>query len=78
MNTVEYGRQYRSYTITGSSTYLRQFLTVMLTILFLFLAPLELLMFLLGELHISLFLFLFTASTVYLLIKIITDKNGYF
>ncbi len=78
MNTTEYNRQYRAYAAPVSETHLKPFLSAMLTILFLFLAPLELLMFLFGELHISFFLFLMTASTVYLLIKINTDKDGYF
>jgi predicted lipid-binding transport protein (Tim44 family) len=77
-NTIEYRQQYRVYTAQSSQTFLKPFLTAMLTILFIGLAPLEWILLLFGELHISFFIFLMMISVIYLLIKLNTDKDGYF
>ena len=77
-NTIEYSQQYGSYNVQSRQTFLKQFLTAMLTILFMFLIPIQLIFLLFGELHLSFFVFFMMASVIYLLIKLNTDKDGYF
>ncbi|MCX6156411.1 MAG: hypothetical protein WCK13_06630 [Ignavibacteriota bacterium] len=77
-NIMEYSQHYGRYSAQSSRTFLRPFLTAMLTILFVVLVPIQWLLLLAGELHVSFFIFLIMASVIYLLIKLNTDKDGYF
>lgn len=77
-NIMEYSQQYGRYRTQSSQTFLRPFITAMLTILFIVLVPFELILLLSGELHLLFFIFLMMVSVIYLLIKLNTDKDGYF
>ncbi len=77
-NIIQYSQQYESYRTQSRQTFLRPFITAMLTILFVVLVPFEWILLLFGELHLSFFIFLIMVSVIYLLIKLNTDKDGYF
>ncbi len=77
-NIIEYNQQYRNRPAQVSHTFLKPLLTALLTILFAVLVPFQCLCILTGAFHWSFFIFLLMASVIYLLIKLNTDREGYF